>query len=84
MKTQNGYWLPLGYSRHNRRVTSTHIKHAETAHAADCQHWVPIGGKYLLLGSGKHLCALCGLSWCVTATERKALLGGALAPSGTG
>ena len=57
------------------------IGHTVTARAAGCGHWLTVGARYLVLSSGKSLCALCGLAWCTSAAERRALLSSAV-PSG--
>jgi hypothetical protein len=37
-------------------MISTGIRHAEEAFEADCGNFVPVGGPYMVLGSGKRLC----------------------------
>ena len=57
----------------------TSVSCTSTARSADCGHWLAVDDRYLILSSGRTMCALCGLSWCCNAAERKALLA---APSG--
>ena len=51
------------------------VGRAAVAHAAGCGHWLVIGSRFLTLSSGRTLCVLCGLAWCTSAAERRALLG---------
>jgi hypothetical protein len=51
------------------------VRRAESARPADCGHWLPVDGRYLVTSGGRVLCPGCGLAWCVSSAERRQLLG---------